>query len=131
MSIDTDLPTATRATPAADGRRYSVRAVLVLVCVLTVFDAAASWVSIELLGVAVEGNGVLRALSDVIGFTGTMIVRAVWGIGLCVLLAHFAARARAARGRTLAYRGLVVIAVILGILAGYHVALFVDLAQII
>lgn len=101
--------------------RRRVWALFTATTILTVFDAAASWWSITLMKVAVEGNGILGALATAIGFEGALVIRVAWGVGLTLLLALFALRTATASRRRLAYRGLVLITAVLGVLAAWHV----------
>lgn len=92
--------------------------------VLTLFDAVASWFSIVHLRIAAEGNGLLDMLGDAIGFEAALAVRFVWGAGLTLILAYLAIvqfRRHPERRRPLAYRGLFVVAGVLGVLAVWHV----------
>lgn len=115
-------PSAVQTTPAVDiAYRRRIWRLFAATSILTVFDAAASWLSITHLKIAVEGNGILGAIAAVIGFEGALIVRVIWGIGLALVLAEFALRLNTARRRNLAHWGLVIVTGVLGVLAAWHV----------
>lgn len=98
-----------------------VRLLLVLISILTVLDAVASWFSIEVMGIAREGNDGLNAISALVGFEGAMVVRVIWGISLSAVLAILALRFKKESRRKLAYRGLWFIAIVLLVLFAYHI----------
>jgi hypothetical protein len=98
-----------------------VSLLLLLVSILTVLDAVASWFSIEVMGIAKEANDGLNAISALVGFEGAMVVRVIWGISLSAILAILAIRFKKESRRKLAYRGLWLIAIVLLLLFAYHV----------
>ncbi len=98
-----------------------VRLLLLLVSLLTILDAVASWFSISYMGIAEEGNKGLDAVAQLVGFEGAMIVRVLWGIGLSAVLALLALRFKKESRRKLAYRGLWFIAGALLLLFAYHI----------
>lgn len=113
--------------PAAEGKTLlqpyekKVSLLLLLVSILTVLDALASWFSIEVMGIAKEGNDGLNAISALVGFEGAMVVRVIWGISLSAILAMLAIRFKKESRRKLAYRGLWLIAIVLLLLFAYHI----------
>ena len=98
-----------------------VSLLLLLVSILTILDALASWLSIEVMGIAREGNDGLNAISALVGFEGAMVVRVIWGISLSAILAMLAIRFKKESRRKLAYRGLWLIAIVLLLLFAYHI----------
>lgn len=96
------------------------RTLAVLAVIGTLVDAAASWYSIEHLGVAVEGNPVLSAVAETFGFTVAMVLRGVIGTALIGVL-YVASIKAPTRARRIATVGLWASAIILAALAGYHV----------
>jgi len=98
-----------------------VRVLLLLVSLLTILDAVASWFSISYMGIAEEGNKGLDAVAQVVGFEGAMVVRVAWGIGLSAVLALLAIKFKKESRRKLAYRGLWFIAIALLLLFAYHI----------
>lgn len=113
--------------PSAEGKTLlqpyekKVSLLLLLVSILTVLDALASWFSIEVMGIAKEGNDGLNAISALVGFEGAMVVRVIWGISLSAILAMLAIRFKKESRRKLAYRGLWLIAIVLLLLFAYHI----------
>lgn len=94
------------------------RTLAIIAAAATVFDAVASWYSIEHLGVAAEGNPLLSTLASSIGFTGAMVVRALVGLVLIGVLYTLSVRSK--RAGRLALIGLWVAAIALGAVALFH-----------
>lgn len=117
--------TAPAGTEAAAADRRRVWRLFTATTALTVFDAAASWLSIVHLRIAAEANGILGAIAEVIGFEGALVVRVLWGVGLSLLLAVFALRLGTPARRRLARRGLMLVTVALSALAMWHLVVLI------
>ena len=92
--------------------------------IFTAVDAAASYLSIALLGVAQEVNPWLNALADAVGFGGAMIVRSLLGLGVLVLLWWIARSST--KAATVAGRGVIAVAVVFGAISAYHLVGLID-----
>jgi len=84
----------------------------------TLIDAVCTFIVIEVYGSATEGNAWLDQLGQAIGFGPAMVIRGVVGISLLTLLYGLTYVKR--RGRSLAARGVILAAILLGALALYQ-----------
>lgn len=90
---------------------------LAVALVATALDAALSYLSIEVLGIAIEGNPLLASLATQVGFFATMLVRFLVGAALLYAVYRIALKTGA---RSLADRGLRFVSLVLGGLTIYH-----------
>lgn len=100
-----------------------VKTLFLVIAFLTIFDGLASWISIEYLGIAAEGNGGLDFISGIVGFGGAMIVRVIWGISATLLLASLAIKFKTEKMRMFSTRGLWFIALALLALMAYQIVI--------
>lgn len=105
--------------------RVLVRNLYIVITVMTVFDAVASWISIQYLGLAYEANAGLDFISNFIGFSGAMIFRVLWGLGASLLLAYLAINFKTAKRRRFATRGMWLIVVVLSALTVYQIYILI------
>jgi hypothetical protein len=97
----------------------------------TIFDAVASYYSIAAARIADEGNWFLNQIFNFttqtlgqsydVGFAMTMVVRSIFGMALLVALLMTVRYARKKSERKMASGALIIVAVILSLLACYHV----------
>jgi hypothetical protein len=114
-TVAAERPTV--AVKADDAHRLSLRIWLAIALTATALDAALSYLSIEVLGIAAEGNPLLLALDKEIGFLLTMHIRFAVGAVLLLVIYRLALKMGA---RSLAAHGLHFVSFILVALVGYH-----------
>lgn len=107
-------------TPSSELERKQVGMLFFVVAFLVVFDAVASIVVIDVLGIAFEGNGILQSLAEVYGFIGAMGFRVWWGVSCVLLLAALCLYFAAPEKRKFAIRGLWLILFVHIALMIYH-----------
>lgn len=90
-----------------------------LVGALTVFDGVATWHEVAVLQIAEEGNPILRFIEGLVGFTGSMVIRVVAGLGLLAAILYWADRGGDRARRTFVL-GLFICLVAFSLLAFYH-----------
>jgi len=100
-------------------RRGLINAAFIVAILCTVIDATFSFLVIDVYGSATEGNAWLDNLGAAIGFGNAMILRGLVGVALLSLLYGLTFTRR--RGRSLAARGLLLMAALLTALALYQV----------
>lgn len=121
-------PTKPRLLPnaaASETERTQIKMLWFAVSFLIVFDAVASAVVIDILGVAFEGNGLLMTVAGSLGFGGAMIVRALWGLGCVTLLAYLCFIFKTPERRQFARRGFWILLFIHFGLMAYHIYIVV------
>lgn len=98
----------------------SARIWFAIALVATALDASLSYLSIEVLGIAMEGNPLLVSLATEVGFFVTMLVR--FGVGAILLYVIYRIALKTG-AQSLADRGLRFVSLVLVGLTGYHVIL--------
>lgn len=115
--VDPKITVAPNSVTTTKAHHLSLRIWLGVAVMATALDAALSYLSIEVLKIAAEGNPLLLALDQQIGFLLTMHVRFLVGATLLYIVYRIALNTGE---RSLAARGLHLVSFVLVALVGYH-----------
>lgn len=90
--------------------------------ILMTFDGVATYVAVEILGIATEANPLLASFAESVGFGPTILIRTALILALLVGLWRAAASTSSRRLADIGQTGLRVLCVVYGVLAAVHVA---------